>query len=812
MKAIKKEFYIEIKKTKNRFISILIIVALGVAFYAGICSTEPDMRLSADKFYDDGNLMDIRVVSPVIVTEDIVMGITEDIVNDIGKIEGVKTARGAYLIDFINKTGDKEGVVSLQSYTEGINEPVIGEGRLPKEDNECIVEKSYAKNRNIKIGDELKLTSGNDIPAEMSIKESTFKVTGIYTSPYYIGRERGTTTIGNGKIDGVVMVKEEVFIQPVYTTCYITVEGAKEKEAYTDEYDETVETVKKRIEDFVSDIDGVYYVLDRASIQTYGEFDQDAERIGNIGRVLPVVFFIVAALVSLTTMTRMVEEQRTQIGTLKALGYTKAEVAGKYIKYALLASVIGSLIGGIFGSLVLPRVIINAYNMLYSLENVLTPINVFYFTFACGVAVILVTLATVFSCYRELMDQPASLMRPEPPKKTKKVFLERIPFIWNRISFSRKSTIRNLVRYKKRLFMTLFGISGCMALLVVGFGLKDSINSIVAIQYDELHRYDTVIGLESSLSDEDRENIENKLNAKEEVRDYIFIRNSSLTLEVDGTSLTGYMYVTKDTEKFTDFIKLRDRREHKNYEMSDNSIMISEKAADKLGVKKGDTISLVFGDTDRYEAVIGEIVENYVYHNIYMTRNMYDKLMGSTEYNQILISLTASGKEREESIIEELLKCRGVSGVSYIDKMRSGFEDMLGSMDVIIAVIIIAAGGLAFVVLYNLNNINISERRRELATLKVLGFYDIEVSRYIYRENVIITLIGIVIGAFLGVLLHRFVIITAEVDMVMFGRSVEPLSFVRSILLTILFAVIINISMHYKLKKVDMATSLKSVE
>lgn len=812
MKAVKKEFYVEIRKTKSRFISILIIVALGVAFFAGICSTEPDMRLSADKFYDDGKLMDIRVVSPMIVTEGGVLGITEDIVKEIEKIDGVKISRGAYLVDYINRIGDKEGVVSLQSYTEGINEPVMQEGRLPKELNECIVEKAYAKNNNLKIGDKITFSSGNDTPTEMSIKETTFTVTGIYTSPYYIGRDRGTTTIGNGKIDGVAMVREEVFLLPVYGTCYITVDGAEEKEAYTDEYNETVEEVKKKIENYVKGFEGAWYVLDRTSIQTYGEFDQDAKRIGNIGKVIPVVFFIVAALVSLTTMTRMVEEQRTQIGTLKALGYTKAEVASKYIRYALLASIIGSLIGGIFGSLVLPRVIINAYNMLYSIETILTPINIFYFTLACGVAVILVTLATVFSCYREMMDCPAALMRPEPPKKTRKIFLEHIPVIWNKINFGGKSTIRNLVRYKKRLFMTLFGISGCMSLLVVGFGVKDSINSIIGIQYDELHRYDTVLGLESSLSDEDRENIEKKLSDNKEVRDYIFIRNSSLILEGNDTSLTGFIYVAEDTEKFTDFIKLRDREKHENYVMSDSRIMISEKAADKLEVSKGDTIELVFGDTDRYEAVVGDIVENYVYHNIYMTQSMYEKLMGKAEYNQILISLTNEGKKNEEKLIEELLKCSGVSGVSYIDKMRSGFEDMLGSMDVIIAVIIIAAGGLAFIVLYNLNNINISERRRELATLKVLGFYDIEVSRYIYRENVIITIIGIVAGAFLGVVLHRFVIVTAEVDMVMFGRNVEPLSFVWSSLLTILFAVIINLSMHYKLKKVDMATSLKSVE
>ena len=804
MKAIKKEFYMEIRKTKNRFISILIIVALGVAFFAGICSAEPDMRLSADKFYDDGNLMDIRVLSD--------RGITEENIKEIEKITGVKVAEGAYQRDFINKIGDMEGVVSLQSYTKGVNEPVISEGKLMEGTNQCMVEASYAKNYKLNVGDKITLTSGDDVPADMLLKENVFEITGIYTTPYYIGMDRGTTSIGNGKVNGVVMVNEEVFLQPVYTSCYITVEGAKEEKAYTDEYKAVVDKVKEKIEEYTAGLEGTYYVLDRSSIQTYMEFDQDAERIGNIGKIIPVLFFAVAALVSLTTMTRMVEEQRTQIGTFKALGYTKREVAGKYIKYALLASMIGSVAGGIFGSIVLPRVIINAYKMLYSLNDILTPINIFYFTIACGVAIVLVTLATVFSCYRELTECPAALMRPEPPKKTRKIFLEYIPFIWKRINFSGKSTVRNLLRYKKRLFMTLFGISGCMGLLVIGFGVKDSISSVIDIQYDELHIYDIVLSVSNDLSQEDRDILEKELQSDENVRDFIFLKNSSLTLEKNDETLTGYIYVADDSDKLGEFIKLRDRKTNNKYQMSDDTVMLSEKAAGILGAEEGDTIDLVFGETEKYTVTVGKIVENYVYHNVYMSKSMYKSLMGDVNYNQILVSLTDDGKANEEEIIEKLLKCNGINGASYIDKMRDKFEDMLGSMDVIVAVIIIAAGGLAFIVLYNLNNININERRRELATLKVLGFYDLEVAGYIYRENIIITILGIFLGAFLGIILHRFVIVTAEVDMVMFGRNVKMLSFVWSGLLTALFAVVINISMYYKLKKVDMATSLKSVE
>ncbi len=814
MKAIRKEFYIEIVKTKSRFISIFLIVALGVAFFTGILSTEPDMRLSADKFYDDGNLMDIRVVSTT--------GITDDIINEINDIEGVELVKGTYWSDYINVIDGKEGVVSLQSYTQGINDPILSSGRLPQSNKECIVESLYAEEKEIKIGDIISLSSGNEVPIEGTINSNNFEVTGIYTTPYYIGIDRGNTTIGNGKVNGVIMVDSDAFNIPAYTSCYVLVEGARDYVAYSDKYNDLVDEIKVKIEKYTKEkAEELYktnafmpqfYVLDRNSIQTYGEFDQDAERIGNIGKVVPLVFFIVAALVSLTTMTRMVEEQRTQIGTLKALGYKKREVADKYIKYGLLATISGSIIGGVLGSVILPRVIIDAYKMLYTLDEILTPINAPYFLLSCVLAITLVTLATYLSCYKELMESPAMLMRPAPPKKTKKLLLERIPFIWKRLNFSRKSTIRNILRYKKRVFMTLFGISGCMALLVVGFGIKDSINSVIGIQYDELHIYDMVLGLENGVTNEELNNIKDNLETNENIENYLIIKNSSLTLEKDDSSYSGNIYLTDEPDRFTDFIKLRDRKKHKEYSMDNDTIMISEKTAGKLDVGEGDTITLAISESEKYQFEIGHVVENYVFHNVYLTKDLYEKVIGKAEYNQIIIQLTEEGKAKEENVVEELLKIDGISGASYIDKMRNKFDDMLGSLDVITVVIVIAAGGLAFIVLYNLNNINISERKRELATLKVLGFYDIEVSKYIYRENIIITIIGIALGTLFGIILHKFVITTAEVDVVMFGRSVDFLSFVWSGLLTILFAVIVNVSMHFKLKKVDMATSLKSVE
>jgi len=515
----------------------------------------------------------------------------------------------------------------------------------------------------------------------------------------------------------------------------------------------------------------------------------------------------------MTTMTRMVDEQRTQIGVLKALGYSKWSIAGKYIGYALLATVLGSLIGGAIGVISLPYIVLNAYKILY--ENlcyiVITP-AVEYWATAFAVSVGCVVLATIMACFKELVAAPAVLMRPVAPKAGKRVLLERIPFIWKRLNFSRKSTIRNLFRYKKRLFMTLFGIGGCMSLLMVGFGLSDSINAVITNQYGEITHYDMVVSIDKNATEQQLEEMYAYLSEKEGIESYLSIRNGSGTLSYNDKSSSTYIYVTDDTEKFETYFTLRHRDDKSKVHMEKNGVVITEKMAAKLGISIGDTVMLKISDTVMAEVKVTEIVENYVYHNVYMSKELYTSLFGEAANNEILLSFNETGIAGEKTIAEELLAMEAGAGTTYIDAMKSKFAEMLDTLDIIVVVVVVAAGALAFVVLYNLNNINITERKRELATLKVLGFYDGEVSQYIFRENIIITIGGIILGVFGGIFLHKYVITTIEVDMVMFGRDMSVVSALYSILITLIFSLIVNVFMHFKLKKVDMATSLKSAE
>lgn len=815
MKALRKDFFMEIRKSYPRFISIFLIVALGVAFYAGVRSAEPDMRLSADKLFDETSLVDIRILSTI--------GVDESEIKEVRNIDDVKAAEGVYHYNFLSYYDNKSNVVTVMSINDEISKLTLVEGKMPSSNNECLVDLKYIDGKNMSIGDTITIVSGDESSVSDILKYEEYTISGVFTYSYYMGMDRGTATIGNGKVDGLIAIDKECFVADIYTEMYVLLNGTTELTSYSDEYNDRVnecideikevfeDSVNKRYEDLSVmaasmnvELDGLKsYVLDRNSIQTYVEFDQDSQRVGNIGKVVPIVFFLVAAFVSLTTMTRMVEEQRGQIGVLKALGYSKFRISLKYILYALLATLSGGLIGGFVGSKVLPKVIINAYEIMYTLSESVTPVNEWYFTSAVIIAVFCVVAATVFSIYNSLASSPAELIRPAAPKNGKRVLLERIGFIWKHLSFSRKSTVRNLFRYKKRLFMTLFGISGCMALLLVGFGLKDSINSVIDIQYGELRNYDMVLTIKDGSA---------SFDFPKEIEDTIKVQETSVQFTNGEDSYTGYLNVLEKGIDLNNFLVFRDRHSGKEFNLSDNGVIIAEKTADKLGLSEGDILTVKLSDVEVYEVRIEKICENYVYHNIFMTEAYYNSIFGNASYNSIYVRLSSEGKEKEEDIVTGLLKNENIVGVTYLDKLKEKFDDMLGSLDIITVVLVVSAGGLAFIVLYNLNNINITERIRELATLKVLGFYDVEVSVYIYRENVLITLVGILVGMFLGSILHKFVIETAEVDMVMFGRDISLISFTYATLLTVLFAIIINAAMHFKLKKIDMATSLKSVE
>lgn len=595
-------------------------------------------------------------------------------------------------------------------------------------------------------------------------------------------------------------------------------DGEKEYEDGKKEAEEEIAEGEQKLADAREELQDLevpqWYITDREDLPEYSEYGENADRIQNIGKVFPVIFFLVAALISLTTMTRMVEEQRTQIGTLKALGYEKGEIAAKYLRYAFLATVGGSILGVLFGEKVLPFIIIKAYGIMY--HSMDTQLRIQYewkfALIASGAAIACTMGATFVSCRRELAETPANLMRPPAPKEGKRVWLEKVPFIWKHLNFTWKSTVRNLFRYKKRFFMTIFGISGSMALMLVGFGLRDSIMDIANIQYEELQHFDGTVILDEDATDQEKEELTEYLDGQEEIKRATQVLMKTMTADTGKSKLSEYIYVPGDMESFEKDVTLRDRKTQEEFQLDDTGAVISEKTASLLDVKAGETIVLE-EDNREYEVPVAAVCENYMGHYVYMTEAVYREIFEEDpEYNDILITYKAEEESRMEEIGQEILEKPAALSISYTGSIKEQLNRMLSSLGMVIVVLIVSAGMLAFVVLYNLNNINITERQRELATLKVLGFYDKEVAGYVFRENVLLTLIGVLTGALLGIGLHRYVITTVEVEACMFGRNIGILSYLISGVLTCAFALIVNQVMHHKLKKINMVESLKSVE
>ena len=558
-----------------------------------------------------------------------------------------------------------------------------------------------------------------------------------------------------------------------------------------------------------------WYVYNRSTLVEYDGFGENANRMRAIGKVFPVMFFLVAALISLTGMTRMVEEQRIEIGTMKALGYSNFSIASKYLGYAFLATAGGSILGVLTGEKILPYIIIYAYEIMYPhIPKIYVPYHMSYAVMASVASIVCTMGATLASCYKELAAEPAVLMRPPAPKKGRRVFLERIGFIWKRMNFTWKSTIRNLMRYKKRFFMTIFGIGGCMALMLVGYGVKDSVYEIADIQYDEIQLYDGHIFYKDDVTKTEKEELKEYLKEDTDIQTYMDARMQSVTASKGNKKRSVYQCVLGNPDIVGKYEDFHDRKTKESYKLTDNGAIVSEKTAKLLNVKEGDTINLKDGMAKGVTVKIAYICENYMGHYIYFTPQYYKKVYGKTaEYNCIMFrAKDGYSEEQVKKAGEKILAKDQVLTISYLHDIKDQLDDMLASLNLVIIVLIVSAGMLAFVVLYNLNNINITERQRELATLKVLGFFDIEVSQYVLRENIILTIAGILFGSGFGILLHRFIIVTVEVDAVMFGRNIAPLSFLYCAVITCIFSAVVNIFMHKKLKKIDMVESLKSVE
>lgn len=558
-----------------------------------------------------------------------------------------------------------------------------------------------------------------------------------------------------------------------------------------------------------------WYVYNRSTLVEYDGFGENANRMRAIGKVFPVMFFLVAALISLTGMTRMVEEQRIEIGTMKALGYGNFSIASKYLGYAFLATAGGSILGVLTGEKILPYIIIYAYEIMYPhIPKIYVPYHMSYAVMASAASIVCTMGATLASCYKELAAEPAVLMRPPVPKKGRRVFLERIGFIWKRMNFTWKSTIRNLMRYKKRFFMTIFGIGGCMALMLVGYGVKDSVYEIADIQYDEIQLYDGHIFYKDDVTKTEKEELKEYLKEDTDIQTYMDARMQSVTASKGNKKRSVYQCVLGNPDIVGKYEDFHDRKTKESYKLTDNGAIVSEKTAKLLNVKEGDTINLKDGMAKGVTVKIAHICENYMGHYIYFTPQYYKKVYGKTaEYNCIMFrAKDGYSEEQVKKAGEKILAKDQVLTISYLHDIKDQLDDMLASLNLVIIVLIVSAGMLAFVVLYNLNSINITERQRELATLKVLGFYDVEVAEYVFRENILLTLIGAFVGVIFGKVLHLFVIQTVEVDAAMFGRSIYLPSYIYSFLFTIGFSLFVNWVMYFKLKKIDMVESLKSIE
>lgn len=781
MKKLLKETIVCMVKTSKRFISILIIVLLGVGFFAGIRAVAPDMKNTLDDYYEKTNMYDIFITSNY--------GIREEVEKKLEEKYNVETG---YSFDAIT-TKKEDYATKIISYNkeDKINTPKLIKGKMPEKVDEVVVDNDFRSE--IKIGDKITIDSN-------LINNKTVTVTGYVESPLYISTERDSTNLLSGTIDYYLYMNETNIISPVKTTAYINL--AAEESRFSKKYEDTVKKAKTDIRKTLQEekVTGEeWYVLDIDSNAGFYQYEQDTERIDNVAKVFPLVFFIVAVLICLTTMTRMVEEERSQIGTLKSLGYKDSAIMFKYILYATLATIIGSIIGVVIGYRLLPELCFEMYKNMYRLGD----IKLSYYaslTFQGMIIALLCTLgATIYTCRKTLKESPANLLRPVVPAAGKRVLLERIPIIWNHLSFSHKVTVRNVFRYKKRFLMTIIGIAGCTGLILAGFGLKDCIVKMVPHQYEEIFSYQAKIALNEEKTNETI----NKIKENKKIKDILEVQEEAVTIDNKDTNQSVTLVIPKEDPD--GFIKLQDRKTNEHYNLN-NGIIITEKLANLLEVEENDVLK--FTGTDKYEKKIAHITENYLFHYIYLPKSEYQE----DEYNTVLVKTKNMTEKEEKEFASKLKEIPGVSSITFTSSTRHIFDDTMDNFAYVSLILIVSAGALAFVVLYNLSSVNISERRRELATIKVLGFYDKEVYQYINRENTILTLIGILLGLGIGNILTMYIIKTCEIDMLMFDPTIALASYIYAILITAAFAILVNVILYFSLKKIDMIESLKSVE
>ncbi len=812
-----KHIFMKIKDNYKRFLSLICMAFLGVGFYAGIQSSSPDMLKTLDNFYDENNVYDISVISNV--------GLTEDDLLKLSKIKNVELAINIQEKDTYLEIEENNYVVKLIEYNSQMNNVYIKEGRLPKNSNEVSVDNSLLENNNLKLGDYI------------TIDGKKYSIVGNVISPLYFSAERPNSNLGSGKVDYYIYVYNGSLDLEAYSNIYITVKGAKKYLTNSDSYKKLINNVKKDIDlikdkqqdirydelyfDIIetSEMYGIsideskfikpkWYIYDRLDNTSYKELINASDNLKKIGNIFPIIFFAISVLVSLISMMRMIEEDRVENGTLKSLGYNSFHITLKYVIYSLLATTIGSSVGAIFGSYMIPSVIWNIYKKIFFIPKFIYLLKSDYNALGLWICILCICGTSVIVCIKNLREVPANLMRPKAPKSGKKILLERINFIWKKLKFSDKITIRNIFRYKSRVITTILGIAGCTALILAGFGLKDSIKDVTDFQFNNIIKYDKMLMTNDSINQID---IEKELLNDDKVENFTNVNTQNIKVlfneEQEVTMITPDDF--NSISKSISLIDLKTNNVINN--ISDNSCIISEKTAKLLDIDVGDKISLLDNDNNKYDIKVSYIIKNYINQYLYINKNTYNNLFKDYKINSILISLKDEDKNSKEFDKKYISNGYALTIVDN-DDIKSSMNDMLGSIDSIVAILIIAAASLAFVVLYNLSNINISERKREIATLKVLGFYPSEVDKYINRETVLLTILGIGIGLLFGSYLSHFIISTCEPDYIMFDRHVYTLSYFYSLFITVIFTIIVTIVTHFNLKKINMVTSLKNVE
>ncbi len=831
-----KNLFQEIRTTSARFFSIAAISMLGVAAFTGLRATGPDMMLTGDKYLDRLALSDIQVMSSA--------GLTPDDIRALSALPGVAAVVPGLQADALMQLedgGDKELNIHLYSMPfaqeeehparffqlpdyaidpapeNSVNLVQLTHGRMPLDDHEVALDSQTVKQVDVELGDWIRFeSSGGNVG---------LRLVGLIESPKYMSSvERGKSTVGRGVSDGFAYASGNsltklgarlpamAMLTTRYTHADIVVDGAKALNCFSEDYKKLVSSVIDRLEQYGDETGDTWYVQGRDSNPGYEDYRQNTERISAIGQTFPLMFYVVAALVSLTTMTRMVEDGRVQIGTLKALGYSGAAIAGGYFSYAALATLLGGIVGSIMGFRLFPTVISNAYGVFYRLPDFQTPYHWDIARDAILFITVCTTGAAVSACISTLREVPAAIMRPKAPKPGRRVFLEYIGFLWKRMSFTAKVTARNLLRYKKRFWMSTIGIAGSCALMLTGFGLRDSVFGITDRQFTKIMRMQMQAFSYEAMDVLDWEQLLQERDPEGKITGSTLVRDKSMDIEdkARGNRSIHFMMV-QDAAALRPFLDLKSP-DGQPLELSDTGVIVTSKIAELYGLKAGSALTLTSGTTS-YQLRVSGVAENYVMHYVFISPAYYEGVTGQEPlYNGVFAHMEDTSEQTENALAASLLADGRMYAVNFTTGLQHSLHDNLSSLNYVVGVLILCAAALAFVVMFNLTNINLTERRRELATLRVLGFYDKELYSYVFRENNALALIGALFGLVLGVFMHRFVISTTEVDIVRFVREITPLSYIISFALTLSFSYMVNILMRRKVRGVDMVESLKSAE